>query len=314
MSLNMNVYNHNRDLIVKIGKIFHERVIMISSMTSFFFGEQETEYGNLVLEIKTLNSRYFDLQLKLSDDLKTLEPKIRNQIVKRIRRGKADYKIYLKPIEDNNVLKNIDFREIKDLIKTSEKVSSFLKSTQPINTLELMSIAGIKKKKLEIKRLEKVLLKYTQQGLDNLVIDRKREGAKIRTIIIAKLNLIEKLVLKVKKVIPLAIKSHQNKLKAKFKTALIDVDQDRFKQEFLIFVQKGDVEEELDRLEAHISELRRLLNKSEPVGKKIDFLMQEFNREANTMGSKSISIDISKISVDLKILIEQIREQIQNIE
>tara|TARA_B110000196_G_scaffold306760_1_gene305685 strand:+ start:1018 stop:1950 length:933 start_codon:yes stop_codon:yes gene_type:complete len=310
----MNVYNHNRDLIVKIGKIFHERVIMISSMTSFFFGEQETEYGNLVLEIKTLNSRYFDLQLKLSDDLKTLEPKIRNQIVKRIRRGKADYKIYLKPIEDNNVLKNIDFREIKDLIKTSEKVSSFLKSTQPINPLELMSIAGIKKKKLEIKRLEKVLLKYTQQGLDNLVIDRKREGAKIRTIIIAKLNLIEKLVLKVKKVIPLVIKSHQNKLKAKFKTALIDVDQDRFKQEFLIFVQKGDVEEELDRLEAHISELRRLLNKSEPVGKKIDFLMQEFNREANTMGSKSISIDISKISVDLKILIEQIREQIQNIE
>ena len=287
---------------------------MISSMTSFFFGEHETEYGNLVLEIKTLNSRYFELQLKLSEDLKTLEPKIRNQIVKSINRGKADYKIYLKAFEDDLDPKNIDFREIKDLIKTSEKVSSFINSPQPINPLELMRFAGVKKNKLEVKKLEKVLLKYTEEALDKLVIDRKREGAKIRKIIIAKLNLIEKLVLKVKKIMPLAIKSHQNKIKTKFKTALIDIDQDRLKQEFLIFVQKGDVEEELDRLGAHISELRRLLDKSEPVGKKIDFLMQEFNREANTLGSKSISIDISKISVDLKVLIDQIREQIQNIE
>ena len=287
---------------------------MISSMTSFFFGEHETEYGNLVLEIKTLNSRYFELQLKLSEDLKTLEPKIRNQIVKSISRGKADYKIYLKPVEDDLDPKNIDFREIKDLIKISEKVSSFIKSPQPINPLELMRIAGVKKKKLEKKKLEKVLLRYTEQALDKLIIDRKREGEKIRKIIIAKLNLIEKLVLKVKNLMPLAIKAHENKIKLKFKAALIDIDQDRLKQEFLIFVQKGDVEEELDRLGAHISELRRLLNKSEPVGKKIDFLMQEFNREANTLGSKSISTDVSKISVDLKVLIDQIREQIQNIE
>ena len=287
---------------------------MISSMTSFFFGEYETEYGNLVLEIKTLNSRYFELQLKLSEDIKTLEPKIRNQIVKSISRGKADYKIYLKSVEDNLNPKNIDFKEIKGLIKTSEKVASFINSPLPIDPLELIRTVGVKKKKLEVRKLEKFLLRYTEQALDKLVIDRKREGAKIRKIIIAKLNVIEKLVLKVRKIMPLAIKSHQNKIKTKFKTALIDIEQDRLKQEFLIFVQKGDVEEELDRLGAHISELRRLLNKSEPVGKKIDFLMQEFNREANTLGSKSISIDISKISVDLKVLIDQIREQIQNIE
>jgi len=283
-------------------------------MTSFFFGEYETEYGNLVLEIKTLNSRYFELQLKLSEDLKTLEPKIRNQIVKSISRGKADYKIYLKSVDDDLDPKNIDFKEIKDLIKISEKVASFINLPQPISPLELMRFAGVKKNKLEVKKIEKVLLVFAQQALDKLVIDRQREGAKIRKIIIAKLNLIEKLVLKVKKIMPLTIKSHQNKIKTKFKAALIDIEQDRLKQEFLIFVQKGDVEEELDRLGAHISELRRLLDKSEPVGKKIDFLMQEFNREANTLGSKSISIDISKISVDLKVLIDQIREQIQNIE
>ena len=287
---------------------------MISSMTSFFFGEHETEYGNLVLEIKTLNSRYFELQLKLSEDLKTLEPKIRNQITKSISRGKADYKIYLKSVEEDFDPQNIDFRGIKDLIKTSEKIASFINSPQPINPLELMSIAGGKKNKLEVKKLEKILSRFTQQALDKLVIDRKREGAKIRRIIVAKLDLIERLVLNVKKIMPLAIKSYQKKIKDKFKAALIDMDQDRLKHEFLIFIQKGDVEEELDRLGSHISELRRLLNKSEPVGKKIDFLMQEFNREANTMGSKSISKDISKISVDLKVLIDQIREQIQNIE
>lgn len=287
---------------------------MISSMTSFFFKEHETDFGNLIVEIKTLNSRYFELQLKLSEDLKIIEPKIRNQILTNISRGKTDFKLYLKPIEGDLDIKKIDFTQIKNLIRTSEKVSSLIKNPQPIDPLELMRLSGSKKNKYEIKKLEKIILKHTKNALSELIVDRKREGAKIRKIIIAKLNQIEKLVLKVNKILPKAIRLHQNKINNKFKAALINIDEDRLKQEFLIFVQKGDVQEELDRLSAHISELKRLLNKSEPVGKKIDFLMQEFNREANTLGSKSISRDISQISIDLKVLIDQIREQIQNIE
>lgn len=287
---------------------------MISSMTSFFFKEHETDFGNLIVEIKTLNSRYFELQLKLSEDLKIIEPKIRNQILTNISRGKTDFKLYLKPIEGDLDIKKIDFTQIKNLIRTSEKVSSLIKNPQPIDPLELIRLSGSKKNKYEIKKLEKIILKHTKNALSELIVDRKREGAKIRKIIIAKLNQIEKLVLKVNKILPKAIKLHQNKINNKFKAALINIDEDRLKQEFLIFVQKGDVQEELDRLGAHISELKRLLNKSEPVGKKIDFLMQEFNREANTLGSKSISRDISQISIDLKVLIDQIREQIQNIE
>ena len=287
---------------------------MISSMTSFFFKEHETDFGNLIVEIKTLNSRYFELQLKLSEDLKIIEPKIRNQILTNISRGKTDFKLYLKPIEGDFDIKKIDFTQIKNLIRTSEKVSSLIKNPQPIDSLELIRLSGSKKNKYEIKKLEKIILKHTKNALNELTIDRKREGAKIRKIIIAKLNQIEKLVLKVNKILPKAIRLHQNKINNKFKAALINIDEDRLKQEFLIFVQKGDVQEELDRLSAHISELKRLLNKSEPVGKKIDFLMQEFNREANTLGSKSISRDISQISIDLKVLIDQIREQIQNIE
>ena len=287
---------------------------MISSMTSFFFKEHETGFGNLIVEIKTLNSRYFELQLKLSEDLKIIEPKIRNQILTNIRRGKTDFKLYLKPIEGDFDIKKIDFTQIKNLIRTSEKVSSLIKNPQPIDSLELIRLSGSKKNKYEIKKLEKIILKHTKNALNQLTVDRKREGAKIRKIIIAKLNQIEKLVLKVNKILPKAIRLHQNKINNKFKEALININEDRLKQEFLIFIQKGDVQEELDRLGAHISELKRLLNKSEPVGKKIDFLMQEFNREANTLGSKSISRDISQISIDLKVLIDQIREQIQNIE
>lgn len=287
---------------------------MISSMTSFFFKEHKTDFGNLIVEIKTLNSRYFELQLKLSEDLKIIEPKIRNQILTNIRRGKTDFKLYLKPIEGDFDIKKIDFTQIKNLIRTSEKVSSLIKNPQPIDSLELIRLSGSKKNKYEIKKLEKIILKHTKNALNQLTVDRKREGAKIRKIIIAKLNQIEKLVLKVNKILPKAIRLHQNKINNKFKEALININEDRLKQEFLIFIQKGDVQEELDRLGAHISELKRLLNKSEPVGKKIDFLMQEFNREANTLGSKSISRDISQISIDLKVLIDQIREQIQNIE
>ena len=127
---------------------------MISSMTSFFFKEHETDFGNLIVEIKTLNSRYFELQLKLSEDLKIIEPKIRNQILTNISRGKTDFKLYLKPIEGDLDIKKIDFTQIKNLIRTSEKVSSLIKNPQPIDPLELIRLSGSKKNKYEIKKFE----------------------------------------------------------------------------------------------------------------------------------------------------------------
>ena len=137
---------------------------------------------------------------------------------------------------------------------------------------------------------------------------------KIRGIILKQIRIIEKLIKSIKKIVIKAIKQHQLKVIKKFKDALIDVDDSRLKQEFLFFIQKGDIAEEIDRLESHVMELKRMIKLDAPSGKKMDFLMQEFNREANTIGSKAISIDISKIAIELKVVIEQIREQIQNIE
>ncbi|MDA1338792.1 MAG: YicC family protein [Proteobacteria bacterium] len=287
---------------------------MISSMTGFFFGEQDTKFGNLVIEIRTLNSRYFELQLKLSDELRIYESQIRELILAKISRGKIDCRVYLRPNEVGFNTKKIDANEIKLLIQSVEKIAGHIKNPALIDPIEIMKLLGTVKEGVDSRYISKIILTTFPRAIQKIIADRQREGGNISKVILNNAKAIEKLINQTKKIMPTAIKIHQGKIQKKFKEALIDIEGDRLKQELLIFIQKSDVTEEIDRLESHLKELKRLLTVKEPVGKKMDFLMQEFNREANTLGSKAISVDISQISVELKVLIEQIREQIQNIE
>ena len=287
---------------------------MISSMTGFFFGEKDTKFGNLVIEIKTLNSRYCELQLKLGDDLRVYESQIREIILGSISRGKIDCRIFLRSNEAVLNARKIDEKEIKLFIHTLEKIANFIKNPALIDPVEIFKLSGTNKQTIDNRYLKKTLLSELPNALKKIITDRQREGKNISQVIQNNTKVIERLINQTKKIMPKAIKLHQLKIDKKFKEALIDTESDRLKQELLIFIQKSDITEEIDRLESHLKELRRLLNIKEPVGKKMDFLMQEFNREANTLGSKAISVDISKISVELKVIIEQIREQIQNIE
>ena len=287
---------------------------MISSMTSYYSVSKETSYGSLVLEIKTLNSRFFDLQIKLSDELRIHEPLIRKKIAKILSRGKIECKIFLKEREDLVEIKNDDLKNLKKLIKFVEKISTLIKDPKQINPVEIIRLHREKNNKQNHKGLDKFLFLLFDDALKKIITDRQREGKKIKQLITSRSLRIEKEVAKIRKMIPRFINIHQSKIVKKFKDALIDVDQDKIKQELVTFIQKSDVDEELDRLNSHSQELKRLLSLSEPVGKKIDFLMQEFNREANTLGSKAIAVEISQSAVELKVLIEQIREQIQNIE
>ena len=287
---------------------------MISSMTSYYSVSKETSYGSLVLEIKTLNSRFFDLQIKLSDELRIHEPLIRKKIAKILSRGKIECKIFLKEREDLVEIKNDDLKNLKKLIKFVEKISTLIKDPKQINPVEIIRLHREKNNKQNHKGLDKFLFLLFDDALKKIITDRQREGKKIKQLITSRSLRIEKEVAKIRKMIPRFIDIHQSKIVKKFKDALIDVDQDKIKQELVTFIQKSDVDEELDRLNSHSQELKRLLSLSEPVGKKIDFLMQEFNREANTLGSKAIAVEISQSAVELKVLIEQIREQIQNIE
>ena len=287
---------------------------MISSMTSYHSVSKETDYGCLVIEIKTLNSRFFDLQIKLSDEFRIHETIIRKKISKVISRGKIECKAYFKTKEKLPEFKKNDLKIMKEVIITIEKISSLIKDPQKINPVDIVHLHNEKGDKFNYIGLSKTFLILFESSLKKIITDRQREGKKIKQLILSRNIKIEKEVKKIRKVMPKYIDNHQKKILKKFKEALINVDQDKIKQELLIFIQKGDIEEELDRLDSHSHELKRLLNLNEPVGKKIDFLMQEFNREVNTLGSKAIAVEISQSAVELKVLIEQIREQIQNIE
>lgn len=283
-------------------------------MTSYYSVSKETDYGCLVIEIKTLNSRFFDLQIKLSDEFRIHETIIRKKISKVISRGKIECKAYFKTKEKLPEFKKNDLKVMKEVIITIEKISSLIKDPQKINPVDIVHLHNEKGDKFNYIGLSKTFLILFESSLKKIITDRQREGKKIKQLILSRNIKIDKEVKKIRKVIPKYIDNHQKKILKKFKEALINVDQDKIKQELLIFIQKSDIEEELDRLDSHSHELKRLLNLNEPVGKKIDFLMQEFNREVNTLGSKAIAVEISQSAVELKVLIEQIREQIQNIE
>ena len=287
---------------------------MTSSMTGFCFKEKQIKGASLIIELKTLNSRYFELNLRLADQLKIYESKVREMISAKISRGKVDCRIFLKIEENQATAYSVNPAELKTIVNATDKIAKSLKNPAPINPIDILGLLSNQTKVSLDKNIRKDVLDFLDDSLGMLVNDRQREGSKIRTVILKNIKLVELLVGRAKKIMPKVIKKHQSKITKKFKEALLDIDDSRLKQEFLLFIQKSDITEEIDRIESHIIELKRLNNGSIPSGKKMDFLMQEFNREANTIGSKAISVDISNISIELKVYIEQIREQIQNIE
>ena len=287
---------------------------MTSSMTGFCFKEKQIKGASLIIELKTLNSRYFELNLRLADQLKIYESKVREMISAKISRGKVDCRIFLKIEENQATAYSVNPAELKTIVNATEKIAKSLKNPAPINPIDILGLLSNQTKVSLDKNIRKDVFDFLDDSLGMLVNDRQREGSKIRTVILKNIKLVELLVGRAKKIMPKVIKKHQSKITKKFKEALLDIDDSRLKQEFLLFIQKSDITEEIDRIESHIIELKRLINGSIPSGKKMDFLMQEFNREANTIGSKAISVDISNISIELKVYIEQIREQIQNIE
>jgi uncharacterized protein (TIGR00255 family) len=287
---------------------------MTSSMTGFCFKEKQIKGASLIIELKTLNSRYFELNLRLADQLKIYESKVREMISAKISRGKVDCRIFLKIEENQATAYSVNPAELKTIVNATEKIAKSLKNPAPINPIDILGLLSNQTKVSLDKNIRKDVLDFLDDSLGMLVNDRQREGSKIRTVILKNIKLVELLVGRAKKIMPKVIKKHQSKITKKFKEALLDIDDSRLKQEFLLFIQKSDITEEIDRIESHIIELKRVINGSIPSGKKMDFLMQEFNREANTIGSKAISVDISNISIELKVYIEQIREQIQNIE
>ena len=288
---------------------------MIRSMTAFSRQETSSEVGDLVLELRTVNHRYLDISLRMPEELRNLEPLLREQIAARLGRGKLECNLRYNPPELSQIEFPVDDERVKRIAHACRHIDSFLYSPAPISSLDVLRMPGVvQSKPVDLEQLKAMVTELLARALDDLVAVREREGQKLAQIIRERCESMDTIVAEVKQQLPGILQQWREKLIDRLNEAKLELDQDRLEQEMVYLAQKTDVAEEIDRLSMHIAEVKRVLDTDKPVGRRLDFLMQELNREANTLGSKSIQVDTTRASVDLKVLIEQMREQIQNIE
>ena len=286
---------------------------MINSMTGYANGSFKLDSSvSLSFEIRALNNRYFDLNIRLDDDLKYLEAKIKSMLSDTIKRGKVECRI-TKSLNHQSKLSYSD-DQIKDALKIMKRVALLSRQEFSATPHEIINFINSNQKPKNININEKVFFTALSNVLKNFNKDRAREGKNLSSILKQNVNAINAHIKNVRKFYKDDAKEHQQKLLKKLRDINSEIDQQRLQQEVVYFLQKSDIEEELSRILSHNKEIIDLLKSKDPVGKKLDFMMQELNREANTLGSKSISTRISSLAVDIKVLIEQMREQIQNIE
>ena len=288
---------------------------MIRSMTAFARQEADTGAGTLAWEIRSLNHRYLELGVRLPEELRAVEAAVRERAGKRLGRGKVECTCRYRPAATGTAPVDIDQDNLGRLLAACGAVSAQLPETVPLNPIELLRWPGVVREDVvDTGPLVKAALSLFELTLDELVAARQREGAQIRELLLQRCAAMDELVVQARTLLPEIRTALRTKLEARLAELDTPADPGRLEQELVLQIQKIDVDEELDRLHSHSGEVRRVLDRKEPVGRRLDFLMQELNREANTLGSKSVAVDTTNISVELKVLIEQMREQVQNVE
>jgi len=265
------------------------------------------------MEIKTVNHRYLDISIRMPDDFRILEAGIRDRISRRIKRGKVECSLRIEPGERALSKIPVNIELVEKIVAAARSLP--IPENDQMNPLEIMRWPGvIQKEMFDIDTVQDPVYSLVDATLDSIIETREREGEKIRDMILERCDAVGKQIINIKSKLPAIAEDIRTRYFKKAKDMQVELNNERFEQELLLLLQKMDISEELDRLEAHLKEVIRVVDQSEPMGRRLDFLMQEFNREANTLGSKSINIDMSNTSIELKVLIEQMREQIQNIE
>jgi len=288
---------------------------MIRSMTAFARREMDTGTGALSWEIRSYNHRYLEPGLRLPEELRAAESMIRERLGRRLGRGKVDCTCRFRPQASRAAPVDIDTDNLARLLTACDKVAAGLAEAAPLDPLDVLSWPGVLREEvIDTEPLVGSALELLELALDDLVASREREGEKITELLLQRCDSMSDLVVRARELLPEIRAGLQSRLEARLSELDIPAEPGRLEQELVLQLQKIDVDEELDRLQGHIDEVRRVLSRSEPVGRRLDFLMQELNREANTLSSKSVSGETTGISVELKVLIEQMREQVQNVE
>lgn len=286
---------------------------MIRSMTAFASAEGTSPLGALACELRSVNHRYLEQSPRLPEDVRRFEPIIRERVAARLARGKVDVTMRLRGGEQTDSLQ-VDHGLLERLAELHRDLEGRFSGLR-VETTELLRYPGVLRAPgVDDAALQSALLEVLDQALEVLIETRRREGAKLAALLHERLDGIETIVARVREWMPDIRKALRERLETRLADLGQPADPGRLEQELVLQVTRADVDEELDRLQAHIAEARRVLGLDEPVGRRLDFLMQEFNREANTLGSKSVDTRSTNAAVELKVLIEQMREQVQNIE
>ena len=287
---------------------------MARSMTAFARQESQHSWGVLVWEIRSVNQRYLEPQLRMPDSFRDLEPALRDLLRKNLNRGKIDCTLRFEA-ENSQQGINIDKGRAKQLIDAAESLSALIKNPLPIDSLEILRWPSVMlDATLDMEAVKKQALALFSAALDDLSQGRAREGAELANLIDQRLDKICVVVGEVRIKMPLIISAQRQLLLKRVNDLALEIEPLRIEQEIALLAQKADVAEELDRLDTHVQAVRQILTTKGPIGRRLDFLMQELNREANTLSSKAIVVETTNSAVELKVLIEQMREQVQNIE
>ncbi|EIJ42662.1 TIGR00255 family protein [Beggiatoa alba B18LD] len=287
---------------------------MIRSMTAFAREEQQEAWGKVCWELRSVNHRHLDISLRLPEEFRSLEPIFTECLQQKIKRGKVNGTLYFQASTSAQSALNLNMDLVKQLYKAGCKINEITGQSHPFNALEILRFPGVLDvPTIDIEAVSDVLLKHLNTALKQLIAHREREGAQLALLIRQRCEAIATEVQGIRAELPQILQGQRERLLNRL-SELKELDNDRVEQEMVILAQKMDVAEELDRLETHLLEVKEIFNQDEPVGRRLDFLVQELHREANTLGSKANHISTTHCSIELKVLIEQIREQTQNIE
>lgn len=288
---------------------------MTRSMTAFARVESQGDWGRLAWEIRSVNHRYLETGLRLPDELRGIEGEVRARINQRIARGKVDCALRFEKAGDTGDALRVNEALAARVIEAATRVSRMMPEPAPMNALDVLRWPGVmEQREIDQDALGRAALALLEAALEELGAARAREGAKMRDVVLQRCASMRTVTGTLRTQVPRIIENIRARHVQRLQDLAGTLDPVRVEQESAVLLQRLDVAEELDRLESHLEEVVRVLNQREPVGRRLDFLMQELNREANTLGSKSAHVDTSGASIELKVLIEQIREQIQNLE
>ena len=288
---------------------------MTLSMTAFSRQQQEQKWGSLTWEIRSVNHRYLETSVRLPESLRALENGVREAVRKRLTRGKVECALRFQSEAKFSSDLHLNTKLIQQLVQANIEIEQITGTSVSLNNMEVLRWPGvIEEQDFDKTSIEKQALSLFSAALDDLVATREREGAELQGFIQQRIDSVREIVVSIRNKMPEILAKQKQNILDRLADLQAELEPSRLEQEVSLLTQKADVEEELDRLDSHLNEVERVLGAKGQKGRRLDFLMQELNREANTLSSKSIVVETTVNAVELKVLIEQMREQIQNVE